>query len=152
MTDPLAFASTTPRLSLPLLHVGQAQKEVTVNEAVLRADALLHAVVQGAADSPPTSPAEGDSWIVGSAATGEWAGHAGDLAHFAGGAWLFTSPREGMAVFDASADQTTRYSNGWQYASAPVQPAGGITVDTEARDAIAGLVAALVSVGVLPDS
>ena len=152
MTDPLAFASTTPRLSLPLLHVGQAQKEVTVNEAVLRADALLHAVVQGAANSPPISPAEGESWMVASAATGEWAGHAGDLAHFAGGAWLFTSPWEGMAVFDASAGQTTRYSDGWEYASAPVQPSGGTTVDAEARDAIQGLIAALVAAGVLPNS
>ena len=38
----------------------------------------------------------------------------------------------------------------WSAATAPVEPTGGTTVDTEARMAIAGLVAALVDAGILP--
>ncbi len=39
----------TSRLSLPLLHASQAQKEMTHNEALTLIDLLLHGCVAGVA-------------------------------------------------------------------------------------------------------
>ena len=48
------MADGTDRLRLPLLTAGQAQKEVTHNEALLLLDLLVHASVQSAGlTSPP---------------------------------------------------------------------------------------------------
>ena len=80
MTLPIAFPSITPRLSLPLLYVGQTQKEVTVNESLLSADFLIDSAIEGVASSPPTSPDLGSMWLVGPAPSGVFAGKADNLA------------------------------------------------------------------------
>jgi hypothetical protein len=64
MTEAVTFSSTTPRLGLPMLYSGQAQKEVFVNEAHSLIDALLHCAVSGTQAVAPTSPAEGDSGLL----------------------------------------------------------------------------------------
>jgi hypothetical protein len=150
MSDPIVFASATPRLALPLLFAGQSQKEVFVNEAHALVDALLHAAVEGEADDPPASPAEGESWLVGATPSGAWADRAGRLASFQTGAWLFVEPREGMRVHDLSTGQSLLFRGGWQRPATPSAPAGGSTVDNEARAAIAELVDILVASGILP--
>ena len=90
---------TTPNLALPLLAAAQAQKHVTVNEALARLDGLVQLVVRdrGLA-SPPVSPSEGERYIVAAGATGAWAGWDGDVALFTGGAWVRMPPREGWRV------------------------------------------------------
>ena len=66
---------TTPNLGLPFILHGQAQKEVTHNEALIRLDALVHGSVRSRTlTTPPGSPANGERWIVPSGATGAWAG------------------------------------------------------------------------------
>ncbi|MFC5421815.1 DUF2793 domain-containing protein [Bosea eneae] len=51
--------SDTPRLGLPLLAAGQAQKHVTHNDALMRLDALVHLVVSSRTQTvPPASPGE----------------------------------------------------------------------------------------------
>ncbi len=65
----------TARYSLPLLALAQAQKEVTHNEALVLLDAMVHAaVVAGPVADPPSSPDEGQCWLVASGASGVWAG------------------------------------------------------------------------------
>lgn len=152
MADPIAFTSISPRFGLPLLFAGQSQKEFYVNQAHLLADAMLHPVVAGIANSPPATPTEGQSWIVGTAPTGIWIGHGNAIATFAGGSWNFAAPQSGMRVFDSAAKQDIRYRNGWIRAAAVALPTGGTTIDTDARTAIAQLIAALVQAGVLPET
>lgn len=88
--------SETARLGLPLVQPAQAQKHVTVNEALARLDALAQiALATEGAASPPASPAEGEVHGVGPGATGEWTGQDGKLALFLNGGWLFVQPAVG---------------------------------------------------------
>jgi hypothetical protein len=137
-------ARNTPTLA------GQAQKEVFVNEALARTDMLLHPAILGTASTPPASPLEGDCWLVGTTATDAWAGHDGKLAGMQAGNWLFAQPRNGMTVLDLSVGKNRRYANGWLTASSVSAPTGGTVVDLQARNSIAGLIAALVAAGILP--
>ena len=63
--------------------------------------------------------------------------------------WTFAQAVDGMTVHDRATGQARRYLGGWQEAAAVAVPTGGATVDEEARAAIAELVAALVSAGLL---
>ncbi len=150
MTDPISFTSTSPRFSLPLLFAGQAQKEFTVNEALARADALLHCAIEAQTATPPGSPAEGACWLVASSATGDWTGHSGEIACREAGAWLFVTPRDGMRILNRATGQQMFYRSGWQAPAAPSAPSGGTTIDTQARSTINALIAALKTAGILP--
>ena len=77
MANPIAFPSTTNRLSLPLLFAGQAQKEPFINHALSAIDALLTGVIDDSLASPPGSPPEGARYRVLENASGEWQGKAG---------------------------------------------------------------------------
>ena len=152
MTEPVSFSATTARFALPLLFAAQSQKEFYVNEAHAILDSLLHPAVEGKSDTPPDTPVAGEAWLVGDAPTGEWVDHAGDLACHEAGAWLFIAPRNGLRVLDLSAGQMRCYNDGWQLAAAVVSPSGGSVIDAEARTAIEGLIAALVTNGTLPQT
>ena len=66
--------TNTPNLALPYLAAAQAQKHVTVNEALGMIDALTQLAVNSVgATSPPATPAEGERHIIGIGATGAWA-------------------------------------------------------------------------------
>lgn len=152
MTDPISFSSTSPRFALPLLHVGQAQKEFFVNEALTLTDALLHCTVQGEAASPPENSAEGEAWLISEGATAEWSGHDTAIAIRSGGAWIFVGPRDGLRIFDRSSGRDLLFFGFWRKASLPVEPLGGSSVDGEARAAINDLVSALQALGILPSA
>jgi hypothetical protein len=92
--------SETPRLALPLLAAGQAQKHVTHNDALMRLDALVHLVVASRTQTvPPTTPGETSAYIVPAGGTGLFAGHQDDLAIFEDGAWSFLEPRAGWQAW-----------------------------------------------------
>lgn len=149
MTDPVPFDSTTPRLSLPLLFPGQAQKEGFVNEIAARLDALVHCAIEAAAATPPTAPEEGQCWLIASGASGAWFGHDDEIAAWQGGNWLFFAPREGMSVFDKASAAMRRFAGSWAGAERPAEPAGGTTIDAEARTAISQLIEVLEISGLL---
>jgi hypothetical protein len=151
MPDPL-FDSRTPRLDLPLLFAGQAQKETFVNEIAARLDALLHCAVEAELAAPPPAPVDGQSWLVAMGASGEWSGKAGQIAARQAGNWLMSEPRDGMRILDRSTGQVRHYNAGWHAPARPAAPTGGTTVDAEARSAIVALIDCLSAAGIIPAS
>ena len=149
MTDPIAFASLTSRHGLPLLFPGQAAKEATLNEAIVRLDCLVHPVVLGEASSQPANPQDGDAWIVGTAASGIFTGHDDAVACYASGAWHFLEASPGMVVFDANLAIFRRFDAGWQQPASISDPSGGTSVDNEARVAIGEICQLLREAGLL---
>lgn len=89
----------TTTLGLPLLAGNQAQKHVTVNEALLRIDALAQLTLQSKDIIDPPAAAEGQVWAVPAGATGAWDGWAGHLALWLGAGWLFVVPGQGWSAF-----------------------------------------------------
>ncbi|MEM9735704.1 MAG: DUF2793 domain-containing protein, partial [Pseudomonadota bacterium] len=89
----------TANLLLPLLDAAQAQKHVTMNEALARLDALSVRAVVSVGETQPPAPVDGQSFIVGAGATGDWAGHDGEIALALNGGWAFHAPRAGWRVF-----------------------------------------------------
>ena len=61
--------------------------------------------------TPPGSPATGDRYLIGQptdTATGDWAGHAGEIAEYDGAAWFYEAqPDEGTYVYVE--DENTAY-------------------------------------------
>jgi hypothetical protein len=134
--------SATPRFSLPLLAVAQAQKEVTHNEALTLLDALVHAAIEaGPQADPPAEPAEGRCWLVGTTPTGDWAGEGGKIALWTAGGWRFVAPRAGMRAARLSDGAWLRF-DGESWIAPPVieTATGGSTIDSEARSVIAALI------------
>lgn len=149
MTDP-AFDSRTPRLDLPLLFAGQAQKEGFVNEVCARLDALVHGAIEGELAAPPAAPLDGQCWLIGASASGAWAGREGQLAARQAGNWLYFSPKPGMRVINRATGQDLRFNSSWSAAPRPAAPAGGTTIDAEARAAIGAILASLTTAGIIP--
>ncbi|MBN8531562.1 MAG: DUF2793 domain-containing protein [Alphaproteobacteria bacterium] len=101
--------SQTARLGLPYIVSGQAQKEVTHNEGLNKLDAFVTPVVADIADSPPGSPAAGDLYIVGSSPSGDFTGHANQLAQYQTGGWVFYAPFKWMDAVVESLDSRMAY-------------------------------------------
>ncbi|MEM9900648.1 MAG: DUF2793 domain-containing protein [Pseudomonadota bacterium] len=105
----------TPNLSLPLIQPSQAQKHVTVNEALVRVDAAAQLVLQETGrDAPPASISDGFCYAIGDAPSGDWAGHAGEVAVADNGGWTFLAPRQGWRAWDAAGGHAiTHGAAGW---------------------------------------
>ncbi|EFG37471.1 ribonuclease III [Brucella sp. NVSL 07-0026] len=92
----------TPNLKLPYILPSQAQKHVTHNEALRMLDAIVHLGVKSwSLGDAPSSPAEGDRYIVAAQASGAWAGKDGMVASFIDGGWLFVIPTTGWLAYVA---------------------------------------------------
>ncbi len=122
--------SDTPRFAMPLLDAAQAQKHVTVNEALMRADLLgAGRVEERGRAAPPAAPADGEVQIVGAGATGGWAGHDGELALYLNGGWVFVPPWGGCAVWVAAEGARLTWNGGaWVAGHLGGSPGGAATL------------------------
>lgn len=94
--------SNTAKLALPLLQPAQAQKHVTVNEALLRLDGQCDLVLQGLHRVTPPDPVrDGECWAVPSGGVNAWEGQDGKVAIGANGGWIFVQPSFGRRAFVA---------------------------------------------------
>ncbi|WP_363284260.1 DUF2793 domain-containing protein [uncultured Sphingomonas sp.] len=150
------MTDTTARLALPMIVPGQAQKEMTHNEALaLLAIAVQAQVTAVGTNVPPTDPMLGECWVVGPAPTGAWVGQADAVAGWTGGGWRFVPAHPGFTVGVAYTGRRARFSDqGWESETAPaavVAPSGGDVIDTQARTAITQLLTALRGLKLLPE-
>ncbi len=139
---------TTPNFGLPMLHVGQAAKELTHNEALMLIDALLLGRVKAIAYDPLSlTAAPGDLWIVGSGASGDWSAMEDNLALKTDGGWRFIVPARFTRLFNEAEHCFVHFDAGWHLPAAlPVlQPS--TTEDEGARALLSALVIALESNG-----
>ena len=164
------MTDATPRFGLPFISPGQAQKELFHNEALAAADSLLHPAVEGGPLAvPPAAPEPGQSWLVGAAAQGAWTGQEHHLATWTAGGWRFLAPTPGMAVWKTGAMLPVQWTGdawiegelraskllvggqqvvGGRQPSVP-SPSGGTIIDVEARSAVAAVIVALRSHGLI---
>lgn len=162
------MSDASPRLQLPFLAVGQAQKEMTHNEALTRLDICVQAVVEEELATPPDIAEAGRCWLVGESAQGAWAGQAGCIAQSTGGGWRFMVPFDGFSIWmRASGQRLTRESGLWSASlsgtalridgkqvvgaqqNAISSPTGGNVQDVEARASIALIIASLAAHGLI---
>ncbi len=68
-------------------------------QAMIDALKWLVPVLDKDLSDPPGSPTEGDRYIVGPTATGDWVGKENNIAEWDGSVWVFTAPLLGMAIF-----------------------------------------------------
>lgn len=114
--------SDSPLLGLPYLAASQAQKHVTLNDALSLVDGLLHlSVISRVVATPPVTPVDGDRYLIAAAATGDWLSHAGHVALRVAGAWRFLVPRNGWRIW-IEAESIFLVFNGTSW-SAPPPPA-----------------------------
>jgi hypothetical protein len=108
----------TARLELPQLLVNQANKETTVNESLAILDALVQCTAISETNTPPGSPTAGDTYLIGTSPTGDWATHAEAIAYWDGSSWDYHDPQNGFVIYDQNEGAYKAYNasgspSGW---------------------------------------
>ncbi|ABV93898.1 conserved hypothetical protein [Dinoroseobacter shibae DFL 12 = DSM 16493] len=105
--------ANSPNIELPFVEAAQAQKHVTVNESLLRLDAVSQLVLQSLSETvPPNDAEDGEVYAVPQGAQPPWQALPGKLALRSNGGWVTITPRPGwqawvvelgaLCVFDGS--------------------------------------------------
>jgi hypothetical protein len=127
---------------IPQLFVSAALGDnyYTVGEAMLRSfQALIQPnVISVGLNTPPVSPVNGDSYVVGTAPTGLWTGQANSIAYWTTddptnipGYWMFFAPKSGWIV--GSAGQIYIFGTSWGLVSS------GVAINNQTANYIAAL-------------
>lgn len=120
---------STAQLSLPLVMPAQAQKHVTVNEALSILDAVTQLRVLGSdIVAPPAAVADGDAFVIPSGAEGEWQDKEGFVAVGSNGGWSFLTPRAGWRAWDQALSGWLVYDGARWVRNALAVSAGGATL------------------------
>ncbi|MBM7068027.1 DUF2793 domain-containing protein [Actibacterium sp. 188UL27-1] len=118
----------TTRLGLPLVQAAQAQKHVTVNEALSRLDGLVQLRLVSQSIATPPVADDGVAYAVPAGATDAWAGRAGQVAIAVGGGWDFVTPDVGWMAWLASEARAVRWEGtAWVAMPLAVSPSGAAT-------------------------
>ncbi|MGH8570784.1 MAG: DUF2793 domain-containing protein, partial [Gammaproteobacteria bacterium] len=99
---------STELLGLDEIIASQASKEITHNTALRQIEGRTIRALDKDLITPPGSPADGDTYIIPSGATGVWSGKTNQIAHFYGGAWTYWAPIEGVRLWVN--DEDTEYA------------------------------------------
>jgi Protein of unknown function (DUF2793) len=139
------------RFQMPFLAVGQAQKEITHNEALLLIDFMLHPVVEAELLVPPSALSEVDAgkcWLTAANASGSWLGKPGIIACWTGASWRYVNGKNGMKIWRNDLQTNVIFQNQqWKLSNMIAAPTGGAFVDSEARTVIASILDCLRKTG-----
>jgi hypothetical protein len=105
----------TLQFGLPLIAPAQAQKHVTVNEALSRLDAVAQLrVVSSGIIAPPVDALPGSAYLVPEGGSGEWEGQFGKIAVAINGGWELVAPKAGWRLWDEEAWRYRQFDGtGW---------------------------------------
>ena len=121
MTDTYNFA-------LPLVQAAQAQKHVTVNEALARIDAIAQMRLIDVDITTPPAAIDGAAYGIGASPGGAWAANAGDVAIFFNGGWLFLTPNPGWKAWNETTGVALLHDGAkWHADALAVSPGGAAT-------------------------
>lgn len=99
------------------MYVGQDNKEVTFNEAMLIVNMLgMPRIIDKDLSTPPGAPSDGDAYIVATGGAGLWSGHDGKYAAWfdEAGEWLFLDPESGWHSWVVDEKRPYRHTGtGW---------------------------------------
>lgn len=63
-------------------------------------------------NTPPVSPSDGDTYIIGTSPTGAWVGLAGQIAYYNVSTWTYLDPATGWIVYDQNQNKALRFTGG----------------------------------------
>ncbi|WP_170559474.1 DUF2793 domain-containing protein [Ruegeria atlantica] len=126
------MSQNSPKLNLPFLQPSQAQKHVTHNEALRRLDLVVQlSVMSTDATTPPSVPAQGQLYALGSAPIGDWSGHAAELAAWLDNGWHFITPEMGWRAWDQENERLKVWNgSAWVEPATATQNLPGIGIAT----------------------
>ncbi len=117
--------TNTAFLGLPLVQPSQAQKHVTVNEALTRIDTLTQLTIRSTSVQTPPVATEGDCYFVPAGAVNAWSGQEGALAIFLNGGWDFVVPKVGWRAWLAEPGAPSVFDGvDWVAGTGSVSPNG----------------------------
>jgi len=106
-------SDTTPRLGLPDMPETPELYPDIVADAFARLDAFTDLYLKGQfVNTPPSTPVDGDAWLIGGSPTGAWAGYAYKIATCRDGAWTLLTPFNGLRAYVASTGTFIVYADG----------------------------------------
>jgi len=120
----------TYTLKLPLVAPAQAQKHVTVNEALSRLDGVVQMVLEEIDQANPPAEVAG-AFSIGAGATGDWFGQDGRIAIASNEGWDFVTPEKGWSAFVKSTGAYAIFDGASWFANAQTLTANGAGIALE---------------------
>lgn len=99
----------TANLALPLVAAAQAQKHITVNEALSVLDGIAQLRLLSRSVVAPPAASDGQAYFVPTGASGVWSGQDGNVAIYSNGGWIFVAPLPGWRAFIADESVSTLF-------------------------------------------
>ncbi len=126
----------SPLLTLPLLGNQQSGAETTHNNALFHTEIIAaRKIIDRDLLSPPGSPSDGDAYIIGSPATGDWSGKEDDVAFRMSGVWVEKTIVKGVKLHVIDEDTDVIWDgSAWIATDGETTLTDGANIDWDTKD------------------